>query len=128
MRAHRVSNFPDPLPTGGFPRGATGAQSPSSKAALRACIHLLKAGNGSRQQASSAELAAAVRYSRCMRAHGVPNFPDPVTSLASHNVNVIVDGPIKFPLSAGIDPGAPAFQRADVVCGGQPRGGHPQGG
>jgi hypothetical protein len=63
-----------------------------------------------------------------MRAHGVPTFPDPATSLASGTANVIVDGPILFPLGSSIDPQAPAFQQADAACGGQPRGGHPQGG
>jgi hypothetical protein len=125
MRAHGVPGFPDPLPGGGFPR--VGAQSPASRTAQTACIHLLRAGSGVHRAPTSAELAAALRYARCMRAHGVPEFPDPVSSLTSRNVNVIVDGPILFPLSPSIDPGAPAFQRADGMCG-QVRHGHPQGG
>jgi hypothetical protein len=127
MRAHGVPDFPDPLRTGGFPRNPAGMQSPASRAAQKACIHLLKAGSGVRQAPTGAELAAAVRYSRCMRAHGVPTFPDPVTSLTSHNVNVIVQGPILFPLDPGIDPSAPAFQRANAACGQAPRG-QPHGG
>jgi hypothetical protein len=63
-----------------------------------------------------------------MRAHGVPTFPDPVTSLANRTINVIEQGGILFPLGSSIDPQAPAFQQADAICGGQPRGGHPQGG
>jgi hypothetical protein len=127
MRANGVPGFPDPLPGGGFPRGLGGGQSPASETARKACIHLLKAGGASHPAPTGAQLAAALTYARCMRAHGVPNFPDPVTSLASRGVNVIVDGGILFPLSASIDPGAPAFQAADAACG-QPRGGQSQGG
>lgn len=128
MRAHGVPNFPDPLPGGGFPRGSTGPQSPASRAAQQICVPILKPGSGTRHKPSSAALAAAVRYSRCMRSHGVPGFPDPVTSLTSPNVNVIVDGGILFPLGSSVDPQAPAFQRAATTCGGPPRVGQPRGG
>ena len=128
MRAHGVSNFPDPLPTGGFPRGAAGPPTPASTTALRACMPVLHAGEGSRHAPSAGRLAAALRYARCIRAHGVPRFPDPVTSPASHDVNVIDDAGILFPVGTEVDPGSPAFQRADATCGGRPRGGHPQGG
>jgi hypothetical protein len=127
MRAHGVPSFPDPLPSGGFPRGAGGAQSPAAQTARRACIHLLKAGSGGRHTPTSAELAAALAYARCMRAHGVPSFHDPVTSLPSRNVNVLAEGPIIFPLDPSIDPQAPEFRLADAACG-QPRGGSPKGG
>jgi hypothetical protein len=127
MRAHGVPDFPDPLPGGGFPRSPGGSRSPASRTAVRGCVHFLKAGGGAQQAPTRAELTAALTYSRCMRAHGVSNFPDPVTRLASPRTNVIVDGPILFPLGPSIDPQAPAFQHADAVCG-QPRGGHPQGG
>ena len=40
-----------------------------------------------------------------MRAHGVPNFPDPSSSGA------------QVGLAAGIDPESPAFQSAARVCG-----------
>ncbi len=128
MRTHGVSNFPDPLRTGGFPRGSNGSQSPVSQAALKTCLPILKAGGRSPHAPSGAQLAAALRYARCMRAHGVPGFPDPVTSLSNHNVNVIVDGAILFPLGSSIDPQAPAFQQADATCGVTQRGGQPQGG
>jgi hypothetical protein len=129
MRTHGVSDFPDPLPSGGFPR--RGSQSPASKAAQKSCIHLLKASIGSRRTPSTAELAAALKYARCMRAHGVPNLPDPVTSPPAPSTNVIIVGAIFFAVGSTIDPGAPAFRHADRLCAGlggpAPRG-HPQGG
>jgi hypothetical protein len=57
-------------------------------------------------------IAAAFRYSECMRAHGMPDFPDPkVTNLGgSHHGVVIAIRP-----SAG---SAPQFQTAQKACRG----------
>jgi CubicO group peptidase (beta-lactamase class C family) len=46
----------------------------------------------------------ALQYSRCMRAHGVPNFPDPV------------DGHIMLTPASGIDPNSPTFEAAAGAC------------
>ena len=61
--------------------------------------------------------AASLAYSRCMRSHGVPSFPDPKQ----------VGGGIQIPGSApGIDPQSPLFKSAQKSCkhllpnGGQP--------
>jgi hypothetical protein len=128
MRANGVPDFPDPLPRGGFPRGSAGTQSsPASQAAQKVCAHLLGGGVGSHGGPTSAQLAAAVGYARCMRAHGVPDFPDPATSQVPRGADVLVTGSIKFALPSTIDPQAPAFQQADAACGQAP-GGRPQGG
>ncbi len=55
----------------------------------------------------------ALKYSACMRAHGVPNFPDPSSS-----------GVIQFGSSTGINPSSPQFKRAQASC----RGYLPDGG
>jgi hypothetical protein len=47
----------------------------------------------------------ALKYSACMRAHGVPNFPDPSSS-----------GVIQFGSSSGINPASPQFRRAQASC------------
>ena len=60
-------------------------------------------------------LANAVKYSACMRKHGVTNFPDPNSQ-----------GVITIHSGEGIDPGSPAFTSARTACdkllpnGGQP--------
>ncbi len=49
-----------------------------------------------------------LKFSRCMRAHGVPNFPDPTTS---------VGGGFGLAFGAsGIDPAAPLFRVAQRSC------------
>lgn len=126
MRANGVPNFPDPLPSGGFARTGNNEQTPASQKALKGCIHILKGGS-SRQGPTAAERAAALTYARCMRAHGVPSFPDPVSSPANHNTNVIVQGGLMFPIGSTIDPGSPAFRHADAACGQIPSG-TPKGG
>ena len=85
MRTRGVPDFPDPQP------GASNAKFPSARqlgvgssrlsAAENACQHLLPAGVD--DQFPPAEvpllLSGMRQFSRCMRAHGVPNWPDPAT-------------------------------------------------
>lgn len=56
--------------------------------------------------ASASQAAAALRASRCMRTHGVPNFPDP-----------ILGGHFGFTVKSGIDPSSPQFKNAFSYCG-----------
>jgi hypothetical protein len=51
----------------------------------------------------SAGSAPAVKFADCMRAHGVPNFPDPSAG-----------GGSQFP--SGISPSSPAFKSAQQMC------------
>ncbi len=56
-----------------------------------------------------------LKYSQCMRAHGVANFPDPDSN-----------GVIGITSSSGIDPRSPAFQSAQKACAKDlPNGGKP---
>jgi hypothetical protein len=48
---------------------------------------------------------ASLRYARCMRASGVPDFPDPKPG-----------GGFLFQAGAGVDPSAPAFKAAQAKC------------
>jgi hypothetical protein len=67
--------------------------------------------------ASPSTTAAFVKFSACMRADGVPNFPDPTGG-----------GGIQISSSSGIDVGSPAFKAAQSKCrrllpgGGPPTG------
>jgi hypothetical protein len=57
---------------------------------------------------ATGKYAASLAYSRCMRSHGVPNFPDPKQ----------VGGGIQVSGSAsGINPRSPLFTSAQQSCG-----------
>jgi hypothetical protein len=112
MRAHGVPNFPDPGPNSppGKPFGAaTLAQAgvdlnaPQVQAASTACAHLLPAPSPAQQQQV---LSLMLRFAVCMRAHGVPDFPDPSTTANGGS-------------SLGLTPGivdSPDFQPAEQAC------------
>jgi hypothetical protein len=102
MRANGVPNFPDPGP-GGYPAAAQrlgiNLSSPAAQSAMNACAHYLPSSG------HSPLVPASIRHqelllAQCMRANGVPNFPDPDAN-----------GDIQFPVTSPI-PQSPAFQRA----------------
>lgn len=108
VRSHGVPNFPDPSASGEIPKDAPqqlGVTASRLEAAQRACSHLLPISQPTpavRQQV----LAQSVRFSQCVRTHGVPNFPDPAGN-----------GRIPDPASLGINQGSPQFQSANKACG-----------
>jgi hypothetical protein len=124
MRAHGLTNFPDPtagsggLGFNGIIRQPDGSLSvngivfngPALKTAEKACGEYLFP-HGPPPQPSASQKRAVLAFARCMRAHGVPNFPDPTFG----------GGP-KLASAAGINPQSPAFQRAARACGGNGRG------
>ena len=125
MRASGVPNFPDPSPGGGFlfhARTGIDPRSPAVKAAQSKCRHLMPAGPGSGPPPSAQTLARFLNIARCMRQHGVYDFPDPRTSVppnpfGSGGAGVIsdIEGVILiFPST--IDQQSPTFTRASAVC------------
>jgi hypothetical protein len=83
MRAHGVSNFPDPSSNGQLTIKGTGIDihSPAFQNASTACQSLTpgEAGSPSAQK-SNLSTAQQLALAKCMRAHGVSNFPDPTAS------------------------------------------------
>jgi hypothetical protein len=82
MRTHGVPNFPDPSGGGGIriPDGINPA-APSFRTAQAKCSNLLPGGGPPRSGGDLARnKAEMLAVSRCMRAHGVTGFPDPVSS------------------------------------------------
>jgi hypothetical protein len=110
MRTHGEPNFPDPVLSahGINTKDPTDQNSPQYLSANAACKKLVPDG-GPPSPAQLAEMTAkALKHSQCMRAHGEPNFPDPVTS----------GGGISITISKGegIDPDSPQFQAAQKIC------------
>jgi hypothetical protein len=110
MRSHGVPNFPDPSASGGYSlspdgslKGAGGSvdiDSSQAQTAYGDCRHLIPGGPSisqleqdvqQAQQAQAQALPLELKYSQCMRSHGVPNFPSPgqpTTSPGSSPVNI----------------------------------------
>jgi hypothetical protein len=120
MREHGVPKFPDPDANGGLridsrklgvdPRSSTYTD------AETACKPLLPTGGAPDPARRAEDQKRALAYSRCMRAHGVPTFPDPTFS----------DNGGKLDLPRGVNPDSAAFTQAEKACASQQPG--PPGG
>jgi hypothetical protein len=123
MRSHGVSSFPDPIPGKfSFPIVSGLTQAPGFRSAEQACKRLLPSPPPA-PPVSAAMISrlrtGALAMARCLRVHGVPNFPDPSISLGPGGGVLLITfgGPI-----AGIDLASPAFRAAQKACG-SPLGG-----
>lgn len=108
MRSHGVPDFPDPKITsgGGEVISIPDSDSPRFEAALKSCRKFLPDGGGSSPAQQAQEQDQLLRFARCMRARGVPDFPDPTVS----------GGRARFP-AGRIDLGSPRFAAAKKACG-----------
>jgi hypothetical protein len=117
MRSHGVPEFPEPteghllIHTSNHNGHVTGVDPQSSQfqAAQKVCAKLLPNGG----VLSAAEVTKmgerALKFSQCMRAHGVPNFPDP--NISGGGVRLTIRGG-----PSGIDPNSPQFKAAQKTC------------
>jgi hypothetical protein len=76
VRAHGVPHFPDPGASGDINFGVDVSKEVFT-AAVNACKSLEPPGALSAKR-SAKQQSAALRFAQCVRAHGVPDFPDPV--------------------------------------------------
>jgi hypothetical protein len=119
MRSHGVPNFPDPSPGGPsvIPNWIN-PQAPAFKSAEKPCARYLGGGSG-QGSGSESEKLQLLNLAKCLRAHGLPNFPDPTTSPppapppGSHTGNAIGIGGAYLV----IPPRSPALERAAAACG-----------
>jgi hypothetical protein len=111
IRSHGVPDFPDPPSSGVVPKGSAqqlGVSTSQLQAAQTACQDLYPNGGGSGgvltkdslgqcemtgdcpQAVVQQALNVLRKYARCMRAHGVPNWPDPtIDSEGRPGVNLV---------------------------------------
>lgn len=108
MRSHGVPNFPDPSAAGAINIPDALEQSPAFQSAAGVCRKRLSGGGPHGGIPESTRLSM-LHHAECMRAHGVPNYPDP--TIPSH-------GPYQFGPPPGINTEAPAFTQAANACGG----------
>lgn len=129
VRAHGVPNFPDP---GGNGQGGIQIQQsqrsgsgpttkvngvtvngPAFQGAMQACRKYLPNGGRPTAAQTAKVKAQALAMSRCMRAHGVSNFPDPQFRTGPNGgtgIGIRLNG-------SGIDTSSPSFQAAQKICG-----------
>jgi hypothetical protein len=108
MRAQGITDFPDPDSRGNLsldagPGSDLDPNNPRYRAAHNACKSLLPP-----QQAPPAGTKEAnLRYARCMRAHGISDFPDPNP-----------DGTLRIEAKPGtdLDPNNPQYKAAHEAC------------
>jgi hypothetical protein len=115
MRSHGVPNFPDPADGGGIPKeGVISAfravSSSQAGEAQNACQQLLPAGGSLSGQPSQTVTAQDQHYylnaARCMRSHGITDFPDPIFS----------GGGVNFPVASSINQNSTQFTQAVHTC------------
>jgi hypothetical protein len=122
MRAHGVPSFPDP-PAGGGGVNLAGTginpRSPAFQSARGACAKLAPGGTPGGVRATESQFLAALRFAKCMRSHGFPDFPDPTRSDSPPGPILIIGPGLFYRVSASFDPTTPAANRAVAACGGQ---------
>jgi hypothetical protein len=108
MRAHGEPGFPDPQPNGDLlingPKDHLNGALMNS--AGKACKHLMPKSpplTASQQQKLTAQ---ALKFTACMRAHGLATFPDPKVSANG----------IEMQVPQGMTPNSPVFKNAQLAC------------
>jgi hypothetical protein len=111
MRAHGEPGFPDPQPNGNLlmePQDHLNGALMGK--ANKACQHLLpkfKPLTAAQQRQLTNQ---ALKFVACMRAHGIPDMPDPVVN--SQGVQIRIGGPG----GQGPAPNSPVLQAAQQAC------------
>jgi hypothetical protein len=107
-----VPNFPDPNGSGQIPKEGPdqlGVSDSVLQAAQRACQNLWPYQPPTQVQQRQ-ELTDYLKFARCMRSHGVPNFPDP---------SIGDGGRVEFAISIskdGFDPHSPQIIGKAIGC------------
>jgi hypothetical protein len=117
MQTHGVPNFPVPNSQGVASASGLNPNSPSFQAAQKDCNHLLPNGGQPTAAQQAQAQAQALKFSQCMRSHGISDFPDPQT-LPGGGIGIrIGGGPGQS--SSDLNPQNPQFQAAQQACQGK---------
>jgi hypothetical protein len=78
IRENGIAEFPDPDSEGRIllPRGRIDPDSVEFREAVDACRHLAPEGWGD-EEVDPADMEVMLKFARCMRENGVPDYPDP---------------------------------------------------
>jgi len=123
MRSDGVTNYPDPS-SNGRPQSINQID-PNSSTFLRAykgCQKYAPNGEVGPPAPTAAQLGFALVFAQCIRKHGFPQFPDPLTT---YGPGFTLGRGEYFPLMSTIQVQSPAFMQAAKACGVQPFAGPP---
>ena len=110
MRSHGIADYPDPSGNGSVtihvrPGSDLNPHSPQNQAAQAACKSVSPGGNLTLAQEAAGN-AKALRYSQCIRSHGIADFPDP----NGQGTLTINEG------SGDLNPNSARFKAAEKAC------------
>lgn len=114
MRSRGITNYPDPSPMPGGQgygfkiSGLLNGSKSQLHAAEKACGHLLP-NEGTGKPLTAAQQQAFLDWAACIRAHGVPDFPDP--DFSGGGVSVRVTSGMGSPTNP-----SPEFHAAQQDC------------
>jgi len=111
MRSHGVVDFPDPSANGTISANGLNPQSSKFQAATKTCRKLLPNGGQPTPAQQAQALAQALKFSQCMRAHGITDFPDP-QSVPGGGIRMSV----RATPGSDLDPNSPLFDAAQKAC------------
>lgn len=123
MRSNDVKNYPDPS-SSGRPQSLNqiDPNSPTFKTAYEACRKYLTSGGAGPPAPSAAQLRFALAFARCVRKHGFPQFPDPLTT---YGPGFTLGRGEYFPPISTNELQSSAFTQAAKACGVQLPSGAP---
>ncbi len=76
VRSHGIGNFPDPDSSGNFDANSI-PDTQQYREAHTTCVRLHPYNMALSPHQVATMMSRALKFARCMRAHGVPSFPDP---------------------------------------------------
>jgi hypothetical protein len=117
MRSNGVANYPDPS-SSGRPQSLNeiDPNSPAFLTAYKACQKYASNGVGAPPEPSPAELRLALTFAQCVRKHGFPEFPDPLTTVSLQATFTLGRG-MYFLINGTYHATSPAFMHAAKACG-----------
>jgi len=125
MREHGVPHYPDPSASGAGGGGGGVAvvpagvdtSAPAYKKATSSCGALLAA-SGARHPAGVQTTEETLRFSECMRAHGVTGFPDPTASPppSLSGYSAVIRRGVYLAIPDTINMASPTYKRAAAAC------------
>jgi hypothetical protein len=115
MRSNGVRRYPDPS-SSGRPQSLNHLDPNSStfQTAYSACRKDLTSGGVGPPAPSAAQLSFALVFARCVREHGIPQFPDPLTT---YGPGFTLGQGEYFPDDGTYQVVSSAFREAAKACG-----------